>query len=89
MQTLTNSKLICKCEEVEDIVFNMVILEVVHHVCAVTFHLLIRGDGTEYYLSEALCSKHPEADPSNGTVILDEGQSAVLPDGARGEGRCH
>lgn len=87
MQIPTNGKFICKCKEVEDIVFNVVILEVVHHVCAVTFDLLIRGDSTEHNLGEALRGKHPETDPSNGTVVLDEGQSAMLPDWTREGGK--
>lgn len=63
----------------------MVVLEMVHHVCAVTLHLLVGGDCTEHNLSEALSSKHAEADPSNWPVVLDESQRAVLPDGVMRE----
>lgn len=64
----------------QHIVLDVVVLEVVHHVCAVALHLLVGGDGTKHNLSEALSSKHTEADPSNGPVVLDECQSAMLPD---------
>lgn len=70
----------------QHIVLDVVVLKVVHHVCAVALHLLIGGDGTKHDLCEALSSKHAEADPSNGPVVLDECQCAVLPDGGMKEG---
>ena len=72
LATLTNGKLIRKCKEVEDIILDMVVLEVVHHVCAITFDLLVGGHSTEHNLSEALRGEHPEADASYGPVVLDK-----------------
>lgn len=49
--------------------------------CTTHLDLLIRGDSTEDDLSETLGGKHPEADPTNDTPILDQGQSLMLPGG--------
>lgn len=49
---------------------DMVVLEMVHEVCTVTFHLFIRRYGTEDYLSETLRGEHPETDSSNHTTVL-------------------
>ena len=40
--------------------------------------LFVGSDGTENYLREALGREHPEADSSNDSVVLDEGQALVL-----------
>ncbi len=56
----------------------MVVLEIVHHVRAVTFDLLVGGDGAEYDLGEALGGEHVKADASDDAVVLDQDEAFVF-----------
>ena len=53
-------------------------LEMVHEMGPVALHLFVAGDGTENNLGESLTWKHSEADATNGSPILHQGQSLVF-----------
>lgn len=68
---LTNSILISKGKEVENIVFDMVILNVVHQVGPISFNLLRGCNSTEYDFCETLSRKHSEANTTDWSTIFD------------------
>ena len=53
-------------------------LDVIHEMCSISFNLFIARDSTENNLRESLTWKHPEADATNGSPILHQGQSFVF-----------
>ena len=62
----------------EHIVFDMVVLDVIHQMCSIAFHLLRGSNGTEYDFSEALSGKHSKTDTTDRPAIFDQRQSTVL-----------
>lgn len=50
----------------------------IHEMCSVTLDLLIGSHRAKNYLCEALTGKHAEADTTNWTAVLDQGQCFML-----------
>lgn len=71
-------KFISEGKEVQYVVSDVVILEVVHEVSAVSFHLFVGRDRTEHYLAEALRMECPEADATNRPAFFDQSQCLVF-----------
>ena len=67
-----------KSEKMKNIVFYVVIFDVIHQVSAVTFDLLGRSDGTKDNFRETLTGKHAEANTSNGSAVFDKSQCSMF-----------
>ena len=65
-------------EKVKDVMFDVVVLQVVHHVRAVALDLLVGRDGAEDDLAEALRGEHVKADGANHPAVLHQHKALVL-----------
>lgn len=78
-QQHTYSKFICKCEEMINVMSDMVVLQVIHKMCSISLHLFIACYSTENNFCKALSHECSEANTSNGTTVFNKGQSFVFP----------
>ena len=57
-------------QKVQRVVLDVIVLQVVHHVGAVAFDLLVRRNGAEHNLREALRGKHVKADATDHARLI-------------------
>ena len=57
---------------------DVIVFNVVHQMCPITFDLLRGSNGTEYYFRETLTRKHAEANSTDGSTVLDQSQGSML-----------
>lgn len=75
---VTNSVLVGKSQEMQYIVFYVIILEHVHEVRAVPFDLFLTGHSAEDDLREALSGEHSKANSTDRSPVFDESECFVL-----------
>lgn len=63
----------------QDILADMVVLEVVHHMHSISLHLLVGSNRAKNDLSKALRRKRAKTNTANGTSMLDQRERPVLP----------
>src|SRR5699024_9820095 len=68
-----------KCEEVENSVCDVIVLEKVHHARPITFHLFAGTDRAKDNLREALWLEQSESDASNDTTTFFEQHQGDVP----------
>lgn len=79
-QQHTYSKFICKCEEMIDVMSNMVVLQVIHKMCSISLYLFVACYSTENNFCKTLRHERSEANTSNGTIIFNKGKSFMFPE---------
>lgn len=63
----------------QDILADMIVLEVVHHMHSISLHLLVGSNRAKNDLSKALRGKCAETNTADGTSVLDQRERPVLP----------
>lgn len=63
--------LIGESKKVKNVMFNVIIFDVVHQVRSISFNLFRGRHGTEYNFCKALTWKHPKTNTPNGPSIFN------------------
>ena len=56
----------------QNVILDVIIFQVIHHVSSVSFDLFIRGHCAKDDFCKSLGRKHPETNAADGPVVFDE-----------------